>query len=341
MLDFLYQYGMFLAKSITIVMSFIIIIAVILSLRRSKDEEGSLLLYSVNEKYEDIRRTLQAETLPKALLKKWLKGVKQIAKTKKKSEKNNDTPAPRLFVMRFEGDVRASEVSQLREVISAIIEVVHPVDEVLLVLDSSGGFVHTYGLAASQLQRLRNQNIPLTVAIDKVAASGGYLMACVANHILAAPFAIVGSIGVMAQVPNFHRLLEKHNIDFEQQTAGEYKRTLTMFGKNTDKARKKFQQELDETHELFKNYIAINRPQVNVDEVATGEHWHALDALKFNLIDTLQTSDDFILDKMKTMEVFEISFEVKQRLSERLSHSLSIMIERIILKLSNGTTPLQ
>jgi len=258
MVEFFSQYALFLAKAITISLAIIVVVGIILSLRRNKNEEGSLILYSVNEKYDDIRTTLQSETLPKPLLKKWLKSLKNEDKTKKKSSKHQ--APPRLFIMRFEGDIRASEVEQLREVISAIIEVATPSDEVLLVLDSSGGFVHTYGLAASQLERLRQRNIPLTIAIDKIAASGGYLMACVANKIIAAPFAIVGSIGVIAQMPNFHRFLEKHDIDFEQQTAGEYKRTLTLFGKNTDKARKKFQEELEETHRLFKSFIAQHRP---------------------------------------------------------------------------------
>jgi serine protease SohB len=326
MIAFFSQYALFLAKTITIVLAIIIIFGVLFSLRRGKAEEGSLILSNVNEKYEDIRETLQSETLPKHLLKKWLKEVKNDRKTNKK-DKN------RLFILRFDGDIRASEVAQLREVISAIIEVAAPSDEALLILDSSGGFVHTYGLAASQLQRLRHRNIPLTIAIDKVAASGGYLMACVAHQVIAAPFAIIGSIGVMGQMPNFHRFLEKHHIDFEQQTAGEYKRTLTFFGENTDKARKKFQEELNETHQLFKSFITLHRPQVSIEQVATGEHWHGMDALRLNLIDTLQTSDDFILAKIKTMEAFEISYEFKQRLSERLAHNLSLAAERIFFTL--------
>ena len=108
-----------------------------------------------------------------------------------------------------------------------------------------------YGLAASQMQRIRDKKLKLTVCVDKVAASGGYMMAVVADKIIAAPFAVLGSIGVLAQVPNFHRLLKKHDVDFEMLTAGKYKRTLTMFGENTDKGREKFQEDIEDTHVLF------------------------------------------------------------------------------------------
>lgn len=336
MIDFLTQYGLFLAKTLTFVAAILVTVIVVAAVAlRSKKTAGTIFIENINEKMTDIRESLQAETLTKPMLDKLKKEKKQKLKADKKKLKNTkeEKTTPRLFVVTFDGDMRASQVHALRETISAIVEIAEPDDEILLVLESSGGFVHTYGLAASQLQRLRTRHLKLTVAIDKVAASGGYLMACVANKIISAPFAIVGSIGVVGQVPNFNRLLEKHNIDIEQHTAGEYKRTLTMFGKNTEKGRQKFQQDLEETHVLFKRYIAENRPEVQLDEVATGEHWYGTDAMKLRLVDELLTSDDYILEKIKTHDVYEIGYEEKQKLADRVSSAFAMIAERLFAKL--------
>lgn len=339
MIDFLTQYGLFLAKTLTLIVGILVTIAGIIALtQKGKSNEGILVITHLNEKFDEIRHTLQAETLTKNFFKKWLKQQKVEEKLNKKEEKK-DPNASRLFVTYFDGDIRASQVHGLRETISAILEVASPEDEVLVVLESAGGFVHSYGLAASQLHRLKERKLFVTVAIDKVAASGGYLMACVANKILAAPFAIVGSIGVVAQLPNFHRLLDKHDIDYEVHTAGEYKRTLTLFGKNTDKAKKKFQEEIEETHDLFKQFIVDNRPQVNIDHVSTGEHWYGTKAYDLKLVDKIQTSDDFILAKLKTTQVFEIGYEEKQKLSEKITRNILATTEKFLLKLLAKNQP--
>ncbi len=334
-MEFLSQYGLFLAKTLTLVIGIIVTFSAIVAIAlkgKGKKEDGYLVIESVNDKLDEIRDSLQTETLTKHALKKWLKVQKLQEKSNKKIEKEKDELPKRLFVVRFDGDMKASEVHPLREVISAITEIAEPIDEVLVVLESAGGFVHSYGLAASQLHRLKQRNLYFTVAIDKVAASGGYLMACVANKIIAAPFAIVGSIGVVAQLPNFHRLLEKNDIDYEIYTAGEYKRTVTMFGANTEKAKKKFKEEIEETHVLFKDYITDHRPQVNIEEVATGEHWHATQAISLKLVDEIMTSDDFILAKAKQCKVFEISYEIKQKLSEKITSGIFQTLEKRLLK---------
>ncbi|MDC0524502.1 protease SohB, partial [Porticoccaceae bacterium] len=207
-----------------------------------------------------------------------------------------------------------------------------PKDEVLLRLESSGGMVHSYGLASSQLDRLRKKNIPLTVCVDKVAASGGYMMACVADKILAAPFAIIGSIGVIAQMPNFNKVLKKHDVDFELLTAGEHKRTLTMFGENTDKGREKFIEELEETHELFKDYVSTRRPQVDIDKIATGEIWYGARAQDMALIDDIQTSDEYLVSRIEEADVFKISYVFKKKLHERLGLAAEESADRLLVK---------
>lgn len=316
MMAFLADYGLFLAKTLTLLLSFIFAVAMVLSIAsKHKRDEDDLEIIPLNDKFKELKTELSKMLLSKAAYKKQCK--------QQKKEKQPDMDQwPALYVIRFEGDIRASEVKQLREVITAILTQASPQDEVVALIESPGGMVHSYGLAASQLDRIKRQGIPLTVSVDKIAASGGYMMACVADTIVAAPFAIIGSIGVVGQLPNFNKLLEKHHIDFEQHTAGEYKRTLTMFGKNTDQGRKKFQEELEQTQTLFKGFITAHRPQVDINVVATGEHWYGTDALGLKLIDEVMTSDEYIQKKLATHRLFEVKCHTKQPLSEKFAHFL-------------------
>ena len=272
--------------------------------------------------------------MPKELLKQRKKQKKRKDKLEAKAEKERykrlgssenpiDPERSRLFVVRFDGDMHASEADSLRECVTAILSIALPTDEVVVILDSPGGLVHHYGLAASQLDRIKRHNIPLTIAVDLVAASGGYLMACVANKILAAPFAVLGSIGVFAQIPNFHRLLTKHDVDIEQHTAGEYKATLTMLGKNTDKARKKFQLELEDTHVLFKAFVKEHRPSVDVEALSTGEHWYGTQAFTNRVVYEFTTIDDYLLAQSKNRDIYEIEYVIQQSFSSKLSQFLN------------------
>ena len=327
MQDLLLQYGLFLAKTLTWVVAIVAVAALIANLiRENRGQVGERLeVKHLNERFKDMAEVLNLDLLDDDEHKALEKQRKADAKAEKKAAKKGEAPAPkpRLFVLDFDGDIEASQVGALREEVSALLQVARPDDAVLIRLDSGGGIVHSYGLAASQLKRIRDRGYRLIVSIDKVAASGGYMMACVADEIVAAPFAVVGSIGVVAQMPNFHRLLDKNAIDVELHTAGEYKRTLTMFGENTDAARAKFKQELDEIHTLFKSFVSDNRKSLAIDRVATGEHWYGTQALELGLIDRIQTSDDLLLDAVKEREVYEIHFRVKRGLREQLIGTLT------------------
>ena len=284
----------------------------------------------INDKYEEMAATVKAAILSKDELKKDSKNNKLQKKSEASQLKNNKhLPPKRIFVLKFDGDIKASALASLREEITAILTVATPEDEVFLNLQSGGGMVHAYGLAASQLMRIKDKNIPLTICVDSIAASGGYMMACVADKIIAAPFAIIGSIGVIAQLPNFHRLLKKHDIDFEQVTAGEFKRTITMFGENTDKTRQKFKEELEEVHILFKDFIRQHRPIVDVDRISTGEHWLATRALELNLIDELKTSDDYLLEQSQNKVLYEVCYSIKQSLGARIGGFAQNSIDKI------------
>lgn len=331
MTEFFYDYSGFLAKSVTLVILLLALFAGLIAIiSRGKElAKEKLEITNLNDKFKEMRLNLNSEVLDKDSLKKWIKEEKKQSKASKKSP---DNEKGRVFVLNFHGDIKASALESLREEITAIITIANDKDEVVVKLESGGGMVHAYGLASSQLIRLRQANIPLTISIDKVAASGGYMMACVANKILAAPFAIVGSIGVIAQIPNFNRLLRNHDIDFEQMTAGEFKRTLTMFGENTDKAREKFKDELEDTHALFKDFITEHRPQVKIDQVATGEHWLATRAINFALIDELCTSDDYLLQKSQHNDVFEIKYTIKKSIGSRMGLLAQSTFENLFLK---------
>lgn len=325
MTDLLMQYGLFLAKSITILAVIVIGLGSIFNLVRDAREHAHerLEVKNINHRFEHMADILNHELMGGDELKRAHKVRAKEEKARQKAIKNGkQLPRPRVFTLDFEGDLNASPVECLREEISALLQVAQKEDEILLRLESEGGLVHSYGLAASQLTRIRDRGIKLTVSVDKVAASGGYLMACVADKILAAPFAILGSIGVVAQIPNFNRVLKKHEIDLELHTAGQYKRTLTMFGENTDEGRAKFREELEDTHILFKRFVTENRPVLDIEKVATGEHWYGSRALEIKLVDEIRTSDDYLLNRSKEADVYEIKYRQRRSLSDRLSQGL-------------------
>jgi serine protease SohB len=344
-LEFLYDYGLFLAKTVTFVLAVIaIIIAIAGAAIKQQHKKGELEITDLSEQFEETEEDVIQALLSKEEFKEKEKKDKKLAKEKAKAEKkaakssdgstsSQDPSKSHVFVVDFNGSIDAKEVSSLREEISAILSVAQKEDEVFVRLESGGGMVHGYGLASSQLDRLRQHNIPLTVSVDKVAASGGYMMACVANTIIAAPFAILGSIGVIAQVPNFNKLLKKNDIEFEQFTAGEFKRTVTMFGENTEKGKAKFVEELEETHVLFKNFVNEHRPSLDITKVATGEHWFGSTALELGLLDIIQTSDDYLQAKAKSHKVVAIKYELKKGLAEKFSKAASLSAESFIGKL--------
>ncbi|MFQ1048366.1 protease SohB [Avibacterium paragallinarum] len=339
-------YGLFILEILTLFLVIIAFIVVILSFKQKKMHQvGELVVTDLSQEYQKNVKRLADFHLSEEVLKYTEKVRKKEEKQKAKAEKEKcktgkdarNERKPHLFVLNFKGDILASETAALREEVSAIIAVAKPEDEVLLCLESPGGVVHGYGLAASQLARLKQHQIKLTVAVDKVAASGGYMMACVADKIIAAPFAIIGSIGVVAQVPNIHRLLKKHDVDVDVMTAGEYKRTVTLLGENTDKGKQKFQKELEETHQLFKQFVVQHRPQIDVEQIATGEHWFGQQALKLNLIDEITTSDDLILQAIKVKAVLAVKYKVKKSLVQKLGKQAEESIETIVLRCLKGT----
>lgn len=329
--EFINEYAVFLAQIITIIVIIVGIFLLLNAQGEDKEDKERLEIKKINDKYALYAEAIEESVLTKDQLKQKRKQQKQDKKARKKDTdaQAEEASRKRLFVLTFNGDLKASSVSSLSEEITALLTVATPEDEVLVRVYSAGGLVHAYGLASSQLQRIRHKQIPLTVAVDKVAASGGYMMACVANKIIAAPFAIVGSIGVVAQIPNFNRLLKKHDIDYEMITAGKYKRTLTLFGENTPEAREKFRQEIDEAHTLFQAFIEENRPQVNLEKVATGEHWYGTKALELNLIDGLITSDDYLMQASKEKNIFELKHSPKKSLAQKFALFANESLEKI------------
>lgn len=315
-MDFLANYFLFFLKLTTIVVALVMILIVLKSGRDLKKKKGEIQFDDLSDAFEELKASYQdliedeaAEDAQKPQKKWWQfwKKSQETADSEKKSQ-------PKLFVIDFDGDTAAHAAQNLKQEVNAILSVAKAEDEVLVRLTSPGGVVNGYGLAAAQLERFSAKQLNLTVAVDEVAASGGYLMACVADRIVAAPFAIIGSIGVVAQLPNFHRLLEKYNIDYEQFTAGKYKRTVTMFGENTEEGREKFKEELEDVHVIFKEYVAKHRPQVDIEKIATGEHWLGSQALNLNLVDALQTSDDYLLSKLTDFRVIHVAYVERKSL---------------------------
>jgi serine protease SohB len=338
-LEFLAEYGLFLAKTVTAIIGFGLIVAIATSAsqkNKKSDDRGQLEINPLNEQFDEVSESMSIALLDsasqKAEAKKLRKEQKKRAKSNNKKVQSEDIENKRVFVLKFNGNVSASAVTNLREEITAILTQAKPKDEVVVKLESSGGMVHSYGLASSQLDRLRKKSIPITVCVDKVAASGGYMMACVGDRILAAPFAVIGSIGVVAQLPNFHRLLKKNDVDFELLTAGEHKRTLTIFGENTEQGREKFIEDLQDTHQLFKSYVSERRPSIDIDKVATGEVWFGSRALELSLVDELMTSDEYLTQCAKKSKVFEINYVQKKKLPQRLGIAAEQSADRLLVK---------
>lgn len=353
-MEFITEYGLFLAKAVTFVVAVFVIVSLVAALGRGnkKSDKGQIEVLKLNDKFEQMRDALRDAMMDDEAYKAHEKAEKKRAKAEKAEKKTEakkvgkaaakaesqativepgNAAKKRIFVLDFYGDIKASACDNLREEITAVLSLATPQDEVVVKIESGGGMVHSYGLASSQLARITHQQIPLTVCVDKVAASGGYMMACVANKIVAAPFAIIGSIGVVAQLPNFHKLLKKNDIDYEMFTAGEYKRTVTMFGENTDKGRSKFVEELEDTHVLFKDFVHQHRPGVDVAQAATGEVWFGSRAKAVNLIDELKTSDEYLFAQVAKADIFEITYSLKKSLPEKLGFAAQGAVDRLLL----------
>ncbi|SDK26028.1 protease SohB [Microbulbifer yueqingensis] len=379
-MEFLSEYGLFLAKVITIVVALLVIIGFIVANRAQLKEhvQGHISVTHLNDRYDQMKEALLHAVLDKHAFSQRKKQLarehkareKELAKKHKAARKGKgagpeghegrDTPVPeqgeadaeagegegtphprlkpkgedaRVFVVHFDGDIKASALSSLREEITAILQVAESGDEVLVVLESPGGMVANYGLAASQLARVRAAGIFLTIAVDKVAASGGYMMACVADRIIAAPFAMVGSIGVLAQLPNFNRLLKRHDVDYELFTAGEFKRTVTMFGENTPEGREKFQSDLEEIHALFQHFVGEYRPQLDVNRVATGEVWFGQRAIDLGLVDALKTSDEYLTSRAGEAALYQVEYKEKTNIAKRIGLAAQSGIESALMRL--------
>lgn len=332
-MESLAEIGVFFAQALIVLFvvgGIILIIAMAAARGRTPH---SFEIEILNNKFKDYATMLKSELLSKEELKSEKKKNKEAEK-KEEKVKSEKTTKPRVFVLTFDGDIKASQTENLREEITAVLSVATPADEVVVRLESPGGLVHGYGLAASQLLRVREKNIPLTVCVDKVAASGGYLMSCVATKILAAPFAIVGSVGVVAQVPNFHRLLKKHDVDYKEYTAGDFKRTVSIFGEITEKGERKFLEQLEETHLLFKSFVRQYRPQLDVEKIATGEYWYGQRAIELNLVDQIQTSDDYLTGLAEKAQIVQVHYEKKQSLQEKLSSAMGKAMEQALVKIA-------
>ena len=324
-MEFISEYGLFLLKVATVVIGIVVVIGAAAAAGRRASHHDGLEVENLNKKYQT-----QASELKKAVMSKgdW-KVEAKAQKAKDKAEAKQEKSRPRAYVVDFKGDLKASAVPSLREEISAILDVATENDQIVLRLENYGGVVHEHGLAASQLVRIRDRNIPLLISVDKVAASGGYLMACVATKVFVAPFAILGSIGVIAQLPNFNRMMDSHGVDFEQITAGNYKRNVTMFGKNTDEDRAKLKEELEDVHSLFKEAVSKYRPELDLDKVATGEHWYGTRALELGLADELKTSDELLADLAGEWDLYRVAYKIKQPLQKRLMANVDSTLEKL------------
>ncbi len=324
----------FLVEALIIVAGFVIVLITFASLIAKAKLQKSFKIEALHERYADQTEALSEAFLTDSQIKIQKKKSKAADKEKSKKIEDGTYYKGRVFVLDFlKGDIKASAAEHLRDEISAVLGVATPKDEVVVRVESPGGLVHGYGFAAAQLLRIREANIPLTVCVDHVAASGGYLMACTAHKIIASPFALIGSIGVVAQVPNFNRLLKKYDVDYKEYTAGDYKRTVSLFGEITEKGEIKFKEQLQITHDMFKSFVGQFRPALDMNQIATGEYWYGEMAQKLGLVDEIKTSDSYLVAKAQDHQVIRLSFESKPSLAEKLSEAISLAVTKVLSRL--------
>lgn len=330
-MEHLLDLGLFVGKTLVIVIGLLTIVAMIAVLAtRGRTRRPQLETERLNDRFRSYERALQSRLLKK-------KDLKTLLKADRKRGRSDERKSRRVFVADFDGDLRAVAADSLREEMTAILAVATPDDEIVLRLESPGGTVIGYGLAAAQLRRARERGIPLTVCVDKVAASGGYMMACVADKIVCAPFAIVGSVGVVAAVTNVHRVLEKHDIEYREITAGEFKRTVSIFGEMTPQGLEKFKSQIQDTHELFKAFVQTNRPRLDVARISTGEYWYGERALALGLVDELGTSDDYLWKMRDGADIIRVRYHARLSLADRLSESMTRAFERAVDRAMRST----
>ncbi|SEM20226.1 protease SohB [Halomonas caseinilytica] len=324
------ELGMFLAQLLVVVVLIALVMVVVARSRSGGGERSQIKLEELNARRRRRLRRLRLAASEPAARKRMTKAFRRDDKTRGKKGDADESARSTVWVLDFHGDLKASGTGKLAEEITAVLDASSEGDEVVVRLESPGGLVHAYGHAAAEMDRLRQAGLSTTVCVDKVAASGGYLMACCADRLRAAPFAVLGSIGVVAQLPNVHRLLKRHDIDVDVLTAGQYKRTLTVFGENTEEGREKFLAELNTVHDLFKRYVAERRPDLDIEAVATGEAWHGTEALSRGLVDEIGTSEAYLAERMKDAKVIALSIQQRRGLAERLGLSVSHGIERSV-----------
>ncbi|MCE8031764.1 MAG: protease SohB [Halomonas sp.] len=326
--EWLMDMGRFVVQMSILTLLVMVVVLVIAKVRNEAGERVRLRVEELNGRLEYRRRRLALAASEPSARKRLAKAFRRDDKSRSRAgRKQENEPRGTVWVLDFHGDLKAAGVGRLAEEISAVTAAAAEGDEVVIRLESAGGLVHAYGLGAAQVDRLREAGLTTTVCVDKVAASGGYLMACAADHLRAAPFAVLGSIGVVAQLPNVHRLLKRHDIDVELLTAGEYKRTLTVFGENTEEGREKFQSDLEHIHELFKRHVAQRRPGLDIEAVATGEVWYGHDALDRGLVDALGTSEAYLVARMNEARVVSVRLEARQPIGKRLGVAVREAVE--------------
>jgi len=360
-LEYLIDLGVFLLRVVILTAAIVLAVSAIMAAAsrvKRQMSRGTVVVTNVNRELDQMKNTLRKAVLDRfsfkltqKLEKKRKKAEEQANKQKAaRSARENKDPdkkadssdtvdssntaearRKRMYVINFKGDMAATQIDSLRQEISTVLSLAEPCDEVMVRLESPGGMVNAYGLASSQLLRVRERGIPLTVCVDKMAASGGYMMACIADKVIAAPFAMLGSIGVVLQVPNFHKVLQKNDIDFEMITAGEYKRTLTLFGETTQKARNKVKEDVEDIHGLFKDWVKEYRPVVDIDKVSTGEVWFGAQAIEQKLIDDVGTSDDYVMNACEEADVYEVHYEIRKNLGDRIGKAAQTTLDRTVL----------
>jgi protease-4 len=168
---------------------------------------------------------------------------------------------------------------------------------ILLQINSPGGSAAASQEIYDELMRVREEtDIPIVASFGDVAASGGYYIACAANHIVSNPSTITGSIGVIIQSIKVFELFNEIGMQAVTVKSGQYKDLLSPFRETTEAERELLQSLVDSVFEQFLEVVVIGRdmPLEELRPLADGRIFTGAQALELGLVDSLGNYSDAI-----------------------------------------------
>ncbi|WP_343192796.1 S49 family peptidase [Buchnera aphidicola (Taiwanaphis decaspermi)] len=301
-MEFIYSYILFIIKTLS-VLFFLHLFSKI------------IIIYILKKNDIYLNNTLKVELLNNHY-KKLKNDLSFFQKKKIINQKNVYNKKSNLYILDYNDKIKKNKIKKLREEISSIILVAKKNDEVLLRLENTSDIVYEYGLVIAQLQRLRKKGIKLIISIDKIVSNGGYIIACVADHISASPFSIIGPINIVVNIPNIDKYTQTSNLNNQLNDCNTFTK-LTLIKNNTKIYVNKIFNKLDIKKYIRNSFIKDMRPSLNLNKIFNQNYWIGENAINEKLIDSINTSDDILFSKKDTHNLLKIKYVYKSNIVEK------------------------